>query len=313
MPTARAQKTPTIDDEIAALLPPLSPETERELEDSLLRDGCREALVVWKEGNVLLDGHNRLAICQRYDISYAVKKISLPDKAAALSWVVGNQLGRRNLTQGQLAYYRGKRYALEHHQGKRRDLRTSANSWQKFGETMADRLGAEFGVSAGTVRNDADFANAVDTLATNVGGQTRDLLLTDELKVPHKHLRVVATLSPAEQRKIFSGPPDTVQRRVESAVQRVNTERLGRLMGVDPLPTRPRVRISKSGRVVVVPRPAPTHVAAHDVETLREGLVELASLGTALTRVTASLSIVEVRSFGDQIVALVNRCLEFSE
>ena len=36
------------------------------LEQSLLRDGCRESLTVWKETGFLLDGHNRHDICTFY-------------------------------------------------------------------------------------------------------------------------------------------------------------------------------------------------------------------------------------------------------
>ena len=40
------------------------------LELSLLEEGCRDPLVVWKEQGILLDGHNRLALCQRHSIPF---------------------------------------------------------------------------------------------------------------------------------------------------------------------------------------------------------------------------------------------------
>ena len=49
----------------------------------------------------ILDGHNRHEICTRHDIPYTMVEISLPDLAAAQAWMVGNQLGRRNLTPEQ--------------------------------------------------------------------------------------------------------------------------------------------------------------------------------------------------------------------
>ena len=38
---------------------------------------------------------------------------ALPDRAAAVEWIIANQLGRRNLTPEQKSYLRGKRYQLE--------------------------------------------------------------------------------------------------------------------------------------------------------------------------------------------------------
>ena len=53
--------------EIAELIVPLSPEEFQQLELNILSEGCRDPLIVWEEFNkklVLLDGHNRLKICQ---------------------------------------------------------------------------------------------------------------------------------------------------------------------------------------------------------------------------------------------------------
>lgn len=57
-----------IDKEFAALIPALSPDELAQLERSLLAEGCRDPLIVWKEKNILLDGHNRLSICRQHDI-----------------------------------------------------------------------------------------------------------------------------------------------------------------------------------------------------------------------------------------------------
>ena len=56
---------PRVDAEFMALIPPLTADEKALLEESLVREGCRDALVVWKAKNILLDGHTRLDICQR--------------------------------------------------------------------------------------------------------------------------------------------------------------------------------------------------------------------------------------------------------
>lgn len=92
-----------IDDELSALIPPLTDEERMQLESNLVADGCRDPLVVWKEQDILLDGHHRLSICREHRIAFDVRKISLPDRDAAKVWLIRNQFGRRNLTPYQRA------------------------------------------------------------------------------------------------------------------------------------------------------------------------------------------------------------------
>ena len=85
-----------IDDEFKSLIPPLSMDERNGLEENLLRDGCREALVAWE--GTLVDGHNRYEICTRLNIPYRTEEMQFDDRDAVLSWIISNQLGRRNLT-----------------------------------------------------------------------------------------------------------------------------------------------------------------------------------------------------------------------
>jgi ParB-like chromosome segregation protein Spo0J len=50
-----------------------SEDENRMLEESILAEGCRDPLVVWKEENVLIDGHHRYEICERHGVSYTVR------------------------------------------------------------------------------------------------------------------------------------------------------------------------------------------------------------------------------------------------
>ncbi len=92
-----ASLVPIVDAEFEALIPPLQPEERTDLEKSILREGCRDALVVWKEKGILLDGHNRFAICKLHGRPYRVVEQSFADRDDAMLWMLRNQLGRRNL------------------------------------------------------------------------------------------------------------------------------------------------------------------------------------------------------------------------
>jgi hypothetical protein len=99
-----------IDKEFQSLIFPLSNDEYILLEQNIIRDGCRDALVVWKEEDILLDGHNRYKICQKHKIDYKIKIISLSDRATAEDWIDSNQLGRRNLSPDMMRLIRGRLY-----------------------------------------------------------------------------------------------------------------------------------------------------------------------------------------------------------
>lgn len=92
-----------IDHEFAALIPPLQAMEIAELEASLKAEGCREPLTVWKEKELLIDGHNRHRICQREGIAFKTREVEFASRDHVKLWIETNQLGRRNLTDDQRA------------------------------------------------------------------------------------------------------------------------------------------------------------------------------------------------------------------
>ena len=50
------------------LIPPLTDEEFKGLEDSIKIEGCRDALILWN--NFIIDGHNRKKICDKYGIKF---------------------------------------------------------------------------------------------------------------------------------------------------------------------------------------------------------------------------------------------------
>lgn len=96
----------TVDSEFSSLIPPLSMEERAGLESSIKQDGCLDALRVWRNGHgdILLDGHNRLDICNRLGIGYRVEPIEVvASRDDAKIWIIQNQFNRRNLAPYQRA------------------------------------------------------------------------------------------------------------------------------------------------------------------------------------------------------------------
>ena len=84
-----------IDPEFKNLIPPLTAEEYAGLEESILQEGCRDALIVW--GDTLIDGHNRFEICTRHNIPFEVTEMFFPSRDDVKLWMIGNQLARRNI------------------------------------------------------------------------------------------------------------------------------------------------------------------------------------------------------------------------
>jgi hypothetical protein len=91
--------------ELQSHIPPLRPSEREQLEASLKAAGrALDAIKVWRatDGTLyVLDGHNRLEICDRLGLSYDIRIIDLPDLEAAKAWMRKYQRGRRNLTPDQ--------------------------------------------------------------------------------------------------------------------------------------------------------------------------------------------------------------------
>lgn len=110
----RRDMKPVIDPEFQSLIPPPTAKELAGLETSILELGCRDALVVWQERGILLDGHNRLAICEAHSVPFKIHKSSFPDRTAAKIWMIKNQVGRRNLSITQRSLCAAKLETLDH-------------------------------------------------------------------------------------------------------------------------------------------------------------------------------------------------------
>jgi len=91
----------TIDPEFRDLLDGLRGDERAGLEASIRIDGCRDALVVWAEQSILVDGHNRFAICNDLGKSYRIELKSFASRDEVLLWIIDNQMNRRNVPEAR--------------------------------------------------------------------------------------------------------------------------------------------------------------------------------------------------------------------
>ena len=90
----------TVNEELLAYIDPLTEDEKSALERSILAEGCRDALVLW--GDVLVDGHNRYAICSKHGIPFNTVQSQLFQSMDDVHlWMIEQHLGRRSLSDFQ--------------------------------------------------------------------------------------------------------------------------------------------------------------------------------------------------------------------
>lgn len=92
------------------LLPRLSDDELKQLEESILNEGCNSPIIAWN--SFIVDGHNRYNICTKHDLPFAVIDKQFADEDAVMDWMFVNQLGRRNLTSNHRTLLIGRLYNL---------------------------------------------------------------------------------------------------------------------------------------------------------------------------------------------------------
>lgn len=95
----KLNREPEIDAEFASLIPPLTADEYSRLEQSIITEGCGDALILWN--NIIIDGHNRYKICKKHNIQYRTTTKDFASRQEVIIWMLANQLARRNLTDFQ--------------------------------------------------------------------------------------------------------------------------------------------------------------------------------------------------------------------
>jgi hypothetical protein len=217
-------------DELRNFIPPLS---------NILQHGCQSPIQVWqtlkknlgiafeKEDDlayVLVDGHNRYKICTSHNLPFEVYVLSFDSQKDAKDYMINLQLGRRNLSQNQISYFRGLRYNNEKadksdnllinsskgqnapsvnegqkddnlgskspkgqndpsgNEGQKDDilgLKSSKGQNDPSIKTTAERLAKEYNVSPKTIKRDAEFADGLE----KIDSELRNNILDGKIKV----------------------------------------------------------------------------------------------------------------------------------
>ena len=120
------------------LLPPLSEAEYAQLEESILEEGVREPVKLWRD--YVIDGHNRVSICEKHNRDFAVRDLWFADEDEVMEWIYINQLGRRNLSVNQKTIFIGELYELRK---KRVGVPDGYKNAAKFNSVIMTELNSE--------------------------------------------------------------------------------------------------------------------------------------------------------------------------
>jgi hypothetical protein len=173
------------DDEISMANRRLFPEEFADLEASCLKNGFQSPVIAWLQKGgaiaVVCDGHHRLEIARKHKLPLPkVVYMEFACKDEAIAWVKSNQSGRRNWTDEEVRFHRGKEYldAKKPQGGAARMLpkgqsellggaqeiitktHTSENGLETP-KTTAAAIAEKHDVSESTIKRDAKFAAQV--------------------------------------------------------------------------------------------------------------------------------------------------------
>ena len=105
-----------INEDFKKLIPALTQEEYKQLEDNILKEGIREKIITWD--GYIIDGHNRYEIATRWNLDYEIESKSFKDENAVKIWMLDNQFGKRNLTDAQRYLNRNEKRELLKQKGK---------------------------------------------------------------------------------------------------------------------------------------------------------------------------------------------------
>lgn len=193
-----------IDPEFRDLIPPLSEVELDQLHSSLSASGCISPLIVWRDHDILIDGHNRFTYCEENGIDFTVRQMRFTSREVAKNWIILNQLGRRNVSPDVAARLRGMLYISrkKEHGG---DRKSQESSYQNDNLKTHEAVAKETGVSPATIVRDAAYAEACDKL-----GVTTAAIASGEEKRSRKEIIATAFPEKAKLKKTKAPEPEPV-------------------------------------------------------------------------------------------------------
>lgn len=187
----------TINFELRSLIPPLRDEEFKGLEDSILAEGCRDALVIW--GDLIIDGHNRFAICQKHGLPFRTHSMDFDGIEDAKLWIINNQLHRRNLSDADRTIMIGRRYETEKNIAQERNGNGQFGPSPQNGATVrtSQRIADDLGIGKNTVERAEQFKDGYERIR-DVDPDEADRIRMDKSRLTKTTIQELRKAEPEE-------------------------------------------------------------------------------------------------------------------
>lgn len=213
-----------IDPEFRDKIPAMPQEDFDGLRADIIRDGyVRDPLVVWKEENILLDGHHRWRVIsenletlgEKFQVDYK----SFPDRWAAIAWICANQLHKHNMTELQRIKLIQEEYeARQKTSGGQIGNKNAEKQVGQKGQVVSDEpeiirngkpgkenttrptIAKEHGISEKAVRTAVEVGRGIDR-AAEIDPEFKNDVLTGKVKARKSDLAAIRKLQSDEEVK----------------------------------------------------------------------------------------------------------------
>jgi hypothetical protein len=236
-----------IKEEFKKLIPVLTEEEFKQLEDNCLRDGILTPIYLWND--FIIDGHNRYQIAMQHQLKFECLDFDFADEFEVKDWMLTNQLGRRNITKEQKDYLIGKRYENE-----KNKLGRPVNKEDKMSPLRtAEKIAEEVGVSDKQVKRNEEYAKGVDKL----NEELKQKVLQGKSDVNKSDIQLISKAEPTfianTDKEIIEKAKEIKEQKAEAYKQKI-VERIETKVKENPLSLEEREMLNKieKGETIVI-------------------------------------------------------------
>lgn len=270
----QAVHTLHVNEELKAYIDPLQDDELAALEASIVAEGCRHPVIAWDD--ILIDGHNRYAICHKHGIAFTVESRTFADLDEAKLWMIDNQLARRNVSDYQRGVLALRKKGIlaeraKQGQGRRTDLLTNLSKGDAANtrKEIADIAGLSEGTIAKIEKIEAQAVPAVVAAA-----RAKEISINAAAKI--------AALPADEQRELAAAGVEALREKAAGLGRKPKNEAKTRTVkGYIPEPKPEIISETPAAPAATAGTPAAKAkakeaVSPEEIDELRERLAEMA-------------------------------------
>ena len=199
------------DNEFYNLIPHLATEAKNLLEKNLLKHGCKEPIMVWK--NIILEGFEQYEICKRHKLPFTIEYLTFSSREEAIIWSCFKQLDSKKLSIEYQRYLIGKIYLTDKRLRSKMSTKGSPmdDSPQENTQPISPVLERKYHISGPTVYRYSVFAEAIDEIAKK-NAVIAKIILAGNITISHNTILDISRLPTEKIKKLTSlfTNPETV-------------------------------------------------------------------------------------------------------